>query len=267
MVNIKHDLIKENSIEARLYQEVLVARIIEKGNSLVVAPTALGKTIVGVLLAAHRLKEKPTGKVLFLAPTKPLVVQHEKSFKKFLNIDEKKIISITGTTKPLDREEIYKTKTIINATPQTIENDLLNGRISLKDFELVIFDEAHRAVGEYAYVFVNLQLQKHNKNCLVVALTASPGSEEEKIQDVCRNLSINNIEVKNAEDEDVKPYVNEIEIDWVKVELPPKFKQIKTYLEEFQKKLLIHFQNFLFSLLWLKELYVFLLQTQTFQVL
>jgi ERCC4-related helicase len=236
MVNIKHDLIKKDSIEARLYQEVLVSRIIEKGNSLVVAPTALGKTIVGVMLAAHKLKEKKESKILFLAPTKPLVVQHEKSFKKFLNINKEDIVSITGTTKPQEREEIYKTKKIINATPQTIENDLLNGRISLKDFELVIFDEAHRAIGDYAYVFINLQLQKHNSNCLVVALTASPGSEEEKIQDVCRNLSIKNIEVKNAEDKDVKPYVNEIEIDWVKVELPPKFREVKSYLEEFQKK-------------------------------
>ena len=236
MSNIIHDLIKTDSVEARLYQEVLVSKIIEKGNSLVVAPTALGKTIVAVMLAAHKIKENPQGKVLFLAPTKPLVVQHEKSFKKFLKIDEEKIISITGTTKPLDREQIYKNKTIINATPQTIENDLLNGRLSLKGFDLVIYDEAHRAVGDYAYVFINLQLQKQNPSSLVVALTASPGSEEEKIQDVCRNLSIKNIEVKNNEDSDVKPYVNEIEIDWVKVELPPKFREVKTYLEEFQKK-------------------------------
>ena len=236
MGNIKHDLIKEDTVEARLYQEVLVTKIIEKGNSLVVAPTALGKTIVAVMLAAHKLKENPHGKVLFLAPTKPLVVQHEKSFKKFLNIPDEDIISITGTTKPKEREEIYKTKKVINATPQTIENNLLNGRISLKDFELVIFDEAHRAIGDYAYVFINLQLQKHNPNSLVVALTASPGSEEEKIQDVCRNLSIKNIEVKNSEDFDVKPYVNEIEIDWIKVDLPPQFREVKSYLEEFQKK-------------------------------
>jgi len=236
MSSIKHDLIKEDTVEARLYQEVLVGRIIEKGNSLIVAPTALGKTIVAVMLAAHKLKENPNGKVLFLAPTKPLVVQHEKSFKKFLNIPEEEIISITGTTKPKEREEIYKTKKIINATPQTIENDLLNGRISLKEFELVIYDECHRAIGDYAYVFINLQLQKHNNTCLVVGLTASPGSEEEKIQDVCRNLSIKNIEVKNAEDKDVKPYVNEIEIDWIKVDLPPQFKEVKSYLEEFQKK-------------------------------
>ena len=233
---IAHKLIKVDTVEARLYQEVLVTRIIEKGNTLVVAPTALGKTLVAVMLAAYTLEKTPEKKILFLAPTKPLVVQHEKSFKKFLNIEEDRIISITGTTKVKEREEYYKTKTIINATPQTIENDLLNGKISLSDFGLVIYDEAHRAVGDYAYVFVNLQLQKQNPNCLVLALTASPGSEEEHIQDVCRNLAIKNIEIKDQNDADVKPYVKEIEIDWVKVDLPKEFLQIKSYLEEFQVK-------------------------------
>jgi len=234
MTHINHQLIKPSSIEARLYQEVIVTRIIEKGNTLVVAPTALGKTVVAVMLAAYVLQKDSAKKILFLAPTKPLAVQHEKSFKKFMNIEEDKIISMTGSTPAKQREEIYKNKIIINATPQTIENDLLAGRISLKEFGLVIFDEAHRAVGDYAYVFVALQLQKQNPNCLTLALTASPGSEEEHIQDVCRNLNIKNIEIKDQNDADVKPYVNEIEIDWVKVDLPADFIKIKKYLEQFQ---------------------------------
>ncbi len=246
MTFIGHELIKKDMVEARLYQEVLVTQIIEKGNSLVVAPTALGKTIVAVLLAAHKIKENPSGKILFLAPTKPLVVQHEMSFKKFLEFDETKIVSITGTINPSKRKEIYENAQIINSTPQTIENDLLTGKLNLKDFELVIFDEAHRAVGDYAYVFINMQLQKQNRNALVLALTASPGSEEEKIQDVCRNLSIKNIEIKNEKDVDVKPYVNEIEVDWVRVDLPKEFLDIKNALEEFQKK----------QLLTLKEMHV-----------
>jgi len=236
MTFVTHKLIKPEAIEARLYQEVLVSRAIEKGNTLVVAPTALGKTIVAVMLSAYVLEHHPEKKILFLAPTKPLVLQHEKSYKKFMAIDESDIVSITGTTKTKEREELYKTKKIINATPQTIENDLLTGKITLHDFGLVIFDEAHRAIGDYAYVFVNLQLQKQNHDALVLALTASPGSEEEHIQDVCRNLSIKNLEIKNSGDSDVKQYVNEIEIDWVKVDLPEDFLKIKLHLEDFQKK-------------------------------
>lgn len=237
MSHLTHELIKPSSVEARLYQEILFTRVLEKGNTLVVAPTALGKTIIAVMLAAHKLKETNLEKkILFLAPTKPLAVQHENSFKKFLQIDENKIVSITGTTKPKEREKIYNEALIINATPQTIENDLLNGLLDLKKFSLVIFDEAHRAVGDYAYVFVSAQLAKRNPGCLILALTASPGSEEEHIQDVCRNLNIKNIEIKDSTDSDVKPYVNEIDVTWVKVDLPPTFIKIKNLLEEYQTK-------------------------------
>ncbi len=52
---VSHPLIKENTIESRLYQGVIVGNATEK-NTLVVAPTALGKTVIAVLLAAHRLK-------------------------------------------------------------------------------------------------------------------------------------------------------------------------------------------------------------------
>ena len=41
---------------------------------------------------------------------------------------------------------------MIVSTPQVIANDLRKGRIDLRDVKLVIFDEAHRAVGRYAYV-------------------------------------------------------------------------------------------------------------------
>ncbi len=244
---VTHKLIKPDTIEARLYQEVLVSRIIEKKNTLVVAPTALGKTIIAVMLAAYVLDTQPTKKILFLAPTKPLVTQHEASFKKFFNIDENEIISITGSIPIKERTEIYKNKKIIQATPQTIENDLLSGKLNLKEFALVIFDEAHRAVGDYAYVFVNLQLQKQNPTCLVLALTASPGSEEEHIQDVCKNLSIKNIEIKDSKDADVKPYVNEIEVTWVKVDLPKEFLTIKSHLDEFQKRQLIALKSLGFA--------------------
>ena len=237
MPYLTHELIKPNSIEARLYQEILFARVLEKGNTLVVAPTALGKTIIAVMLSAHKLKETNLEKkVLFLAPTKPLAVQHKNSFKKFLQIDENKIVTITGTTKPKERKKIYEEALIINATPQTIENDLLNGLLDLKKFALVIFDEAHRAVGDYAYVFVSNQFAKKNPECLILALTASPGSEKEHIQDVCKNLNIKNIEIKDSTDSDVKPYINEIDVTWVKVELPQTFVEIKNLLEEYQKK-------------------------------
>ena len=81
----EHQLVKENIVEKREYQENIIASAIRK-NTLVVLPTGIGKTIIGVGVAAHKLKENPNSKILILAPTKPLVVQHKSSFSKFLTI-------------------------------------------------------------------------------------------------------------------------------------------------------------------------------------
>ena len=81
---IKHPLIKKDSIESRLYQQMLAGDVLKKGNTMVVAPTALGKTIVAILVAADRLYKVKNSKVLILSPSKPLAIQHESSFKSSL---------------------------------------------------------------------------------------------------------------------------------------------------------------------------------------
>ncbi|MFH1256485.1 MAG: DEAD/DEAH box helicase [Candidatus Diapherotrites archaeon] len=233
---ISHPLLKEDVVESRLFQEVLAARVLDKGNSLVVAPTALGKTVVAALVSADLLHKFPEKKVLFLAPTKPLAVQHQKSFRKFLKIEPERISLLTGTVPQKQREAVWRESAVICATPQTIENDLVSGRIQLKDVSLTIFDEAHRAVGDYSYVFIAKMLAKQNPEHLILALTASPGSEEEGIQDVCKNLFIKNIEVKTPKDEDVEPYTHEIELRWQMLDLPPEFLEIKKHFERYMKE-------------------------------
>ena len=235
-VFVKHELIKPETVESRLYQEVLAARVIDKGNSLVVAPTALGKTIVAAMVSAKRLKDFPEKKVLIVSPTKPLAVQHQKSFQKVMNLKENEIQLLTGSVQKSKREALWNNAKIISATPQAIENDLMQAKISFKEVSLLVFDEAHRAIGDYAYVFLAQQYMKQALQPLILALTASPGGEEEKIKDVCRNLFIENVEIKTEHDEDVSPYVNEIQMDWIKVDLPPSFLEIKQLLNSFVKE-------------------------------
>jgi len=80
---IEHPLIRQDSIEARVYQQVLAADVLKNGNTMIVAPTALGKTIVAILVAADRLLKLKGSKILILSPSKPLAVQHEENFKDF----------------------------------------------------------------------------------------------------------------------------------------------------------------------------------------
>ncbi|MDP6670609.1 MAG: helicase-related protein, partial [archaeon] len=179
------------------------------------------------------------GKILFLAPTKPLAEQHKKSFEKKTNIPKEKIVLLTGSTDPKERARMFKEATVINATPQTIRNDLRKGKIDLKDVKLCIFDECHRAVGDYSYVEIAARYVEQTKKPLILGLTASPGSNEEKITTVRDNLFIKNIEVKDSEDLDVKPYVKKIESEWVTVKLPADFLKVKNALERFSKEQIV----------------------------
>ena len=225
---IQHPLIEPAKIEARLYQQILAANVLKKGNTMIVAPTALGKTIVAALVSADRLKKYPNSKILLLAPTKPLVVQHEESFREFL---KSTTTSLTGAVKVEERIKRWEESQIICATPQTIESDIIAGRYSLENVSLLIFDECHRGTGSYSYVFLAQRYTKEAKNRLILGLTASPGGDEEKINQVCQNLFIKEVVVKNEDDTDVKPYFNPIEVEWVKVDLKDEQLAIKSHLD------------------------------------
>lgn len=226
---IEHPLIQSNKIESRLYQQVLAANTLKNGNTMIVAPTALGKTVVAALVSANRLKKFKNSKILMLAPTKPLVIQHEESFRNFLMPTS---TSITGAINPEERTKRWKESQIICATPQTVESDIIHNRYSLKEVSLIVFDECHRAVGSYSYVYLANQYINESKNSLILGLTASPGSDQDKIHNVCENLFIEDVVVKTEDDHDVSPYFNPIKVDWVKLELGEELQRIKDHFNK-----------------------------------
>lgn len=232
---ISHPLIKENVVEKRAYQENIL-KVAEQKNTLVVLPTGIGKTIIALLLAVKRLEKYPDSQVMILAPTRPLAAQHKKTFASILNLPENELQLVTGAIKPEKRVEKYKAK-LVFSTPQTIENDVKEGRLSLENFSLLVVDEAHRAVGNYPYVFVAKKYMVSAKHALILALTASPGSDEERIKEICNNLFIRAIEIKTEQDEDVKPYVKPVEIEVVRV----SFDSVLESLRERLKKVLKHY--------------------------
>ena len=215
--------------QPRLYQQTILGTI-ANFNSLVVLPTGLGKTALAFLLAAQRLRLYPNSKILMLAPTKPLCEQHVETFKKHLNIPEEKIVLFTGSVKPEKRAEMWKEAQVIISTPQGLENDTINRRVKLEEISLLIFDEAHHATGEYSYVWLAQQYDKMSNKSRILALTASPGSDLEKIREVCTNLKIEKVEVRTDTDPDVKPYVQDVKVNWIKVKFPDELKKIHKLL-------------------------------------
>lgn len=234
---IVHPLIKNNSIESRLYQNIIFNSCKDK-NSLIVLPTSLGKTVISALICAEILFNYKQNKILIMAPTRPLVLQHLLSFSSFLKVLDDQKILVTGKISPSTRKMVWDNKTIklIFATPEVIRNDLNESRLNLKDFGLIVFDEAHRAIKDYAYTLISKKYMEQSPNPLIVAMTASPGSEKNRIEQLCRNLYIEHIEYRNEEDVDVKPYVNPIELKWEFTELSEEYRQIivlfKSMLQE-----------------------------------
>jgi len=228
---ISHPLIKQNIIYRREYQENIFISCLNR-NCLVVIPTGLGKTVIALMLAVQRLTEIENSKVILLAPTKPLVEQHFKSFLELTNLPEESLVSLTGSISSEKRRGLWTNIKIAFMTPQVLQNDLISEIYSIKDVSLMIFDECHRAVGDYAYCFLAKKYMDLAKNSQILGLTASPGSTEGKINEIKQNLYINHIEIRTEKDFDVKPYIHKVDNEWIKIKLPPEFLEVKKILEE-----------------------------------
>ncbi|MEM3737469.1 MAG: DEAD/DEAH box helicase [Candidatus Bathyarchaeia archaeon] len=227
---VDHPMIKAGVVERRPYQDRIVETC-SKGNTLVTIPTGLGKTVIAARVAAERLYRHPGGRCFILAPTRPLILQHAKTFRSLLELRDEDFCIFTGETPPGKRAG--STGRLVFMTPQILENDILAGRVSLRDVVLLVFDEAHRAVGNYAYVFIAEQYLKTSEHPLIMGLTASPGSSREKIEEIRRNLGIQFIEARSEMSPDVRGYVAPLEVEWCSTELPPAFKSVKSHLESF----------------------------------
>ncbi len=228
---VSHPLIRNSSVEFRLYQSNISKSAFSK-NTLVILPTALGKTIISLLVCVDTLYNYRDKRVLIMAPTRPLVTQHMKSFSSSLKLMSEQTVAVTGKIIPYLRRIIWDKSDIrlVFATPEVVKNDIEEGRLSLTDFMLLIFDEAHRAVKDYAYTFIAKEYMKQSIYPLILALTASPGSDKQRMQEICDNLFIEHLEYRNEEDQDVRQYINPVEIEWKFFDLPPEYQYIRSNL-------------------------------------
>ena len=216
-------------ITPREYQQKIFETCINK-NCLVVLPTGLGKTLIALMLTIKRMQEYPGKKVVFLAPTKPLAEQHIISFKKYLPELFADMQLFTGAINSIERKKIWQTADIIFSTPQCVANDLRKELYSLKDVCLLIEDEAHRCVKNYDYNYIAKRYITQADNPRIMGLTASPGNEASKIKEICKNLSIEEVELRTRDSPDVKKYLQELEFEKIMVEFPIEFQEMKHVL-------------------------------------
>jgi Fanconi anemia group M protein len=226
---VEMPLIRKNMVEYREYQ-VRLSEVADSESTLVVLSTGLGKTVIAALTAARRLVTYPESKILFLAPSRPLVDQQARTLRQMLDIEEDSVICMTGQDPPEQRRREWSVARVIVMTPQALQNDLVQQSYGLNDVSLLVYDEAHRGVGNYAYTFISELYEKQAKDPRSLGLTASPGHDAEHIKKVCENLKLTHIEVRNENSPDVRNYVVAIATDIRYVTLPSEIQVLRDML-------------------------------------
>ena len=221
---VEHKYIKKSSIEHRDYQDNLARQAISE-NCLIVLPTGLGKTTVALHVIAEFLS-RGKGGVLFLAPTRVLAHQHYEFLKNNLLIDD--VALVTGEDLLAKRKKLW-INSVICATPEIVKNDLDRQIVSPDQFSLVIFDEAHRTVGDYAYSGIAERFA--NMDVRIIGMTATLPSEKQKAEEMIKILKIASIAQRTEESPDVSPYVQQTETQWITVELSPEMKEIQALIK------------------------------------
>ncbi|RZC54191.1 hypothetical protein C5167_013050 [Papaver somniferum] len=132
-------------------------------NTLVALPTGLGKTLIAAVVMYNYFRWFPEGKIVFTAPSRPLVMQQ--------------------------------------------------------------IEACHNIVGIPQLMAVPVQFR-------ILALTATPGSKQQAIQNVINNLHISKLEYRNDDHPDVCPHVHDRKLELIEVPMSDDAIEINKLLLE-----------------------------------
>src|SRR5208283_3634746 len=118
--HVSHPLIYPGVVEEREYQATIAREAYDR-NTLVILPTALGKTVISALAVAQTLYTYRDARVLVLAPTRPLILQHRSSFQRMLRLPEDQYVLLTGKSTADYRRSVWRGhQRIVFATPEVV---------------------------------------------------------------------------------------------------------------------------------------------------
>ena len=204
------------NFEVRGYQVAISEQALFR-NTLVCLPTGLGKTLVAAVVMHAYYVWFPTGAVIFMAPTKPLVTQQLEACHSVMGTPVQHTAHLEGSITPEKRADFWVSRRVFFCTPQTLLNDLRAGRLNPRSVVCLVFDEAHKATGGYAYTLVIKELENANARFRVLALSATPGADLRKVQEVVRNLRIEHMEVRHENDPELERFRHDRLVETVAV--------------------------------------------------
>ncbi|XP_039597307.1 Fanconi anemia group M protein isoform X2 [Polypterus senegalus] len=193
-------------------------------NTLVCLPTGLGKTFIAAVVMYNFYRWYPSGKIVFMAPTKPLVAQQIEACYQVMGIPQQHMAEMTGSTQAADRRQIWRSRRVFFLTPQVMVNDMSREACPATQVKCLVIDEAHKALGNHAYCQVVKELTNCTLQFRILALSATPGSDTKSIQQVISNLLISRIELRSEECPDIQAYSHQRCVEKIVVPLGDELK-------------------------------------------
>ncbi|BBG95994.1 DEAD/DEAH box RNA helicase family protein [Prunus dulcis] len=208
------------------------------------------------------------GKIVFAAPSRPLVVQQIQACHNIVGISQEWTIDMTGQISPTKRASLWKTKRVFFVTPQVLEKDIQSdtlsmdfsqrqfvaGTCSIEYLVCLVIDEAHRALGNYSYSVAVREFyldkcwfsvlfmvngctsatQNFSSECNtgISLVTCNRTAKQQAVQQVIDNLYISTLEYRNEDDTDVKKYVHNREVELIQVAMGQEAVEIDNKLVE-----------------------------------
>ncbi|PFH50752.1 hypothetical protein AMATHDRAFT_75437 [Amanita thiersii Skay4041] len=226
----------------RDYQFNIVKRSLFE-NTLVALPTGLGKTFIAGVVMLNYYRWFPEGKVVFVAPTKPLVSQQIDACHQTCGIPGADAVELTGSVAKNMRARYWQEKRVFYMTPQTLVNDLVTENCNAQDIILLVVG------GYYAYNQVIRFLMAKNPHFRVLALTATPGSTPDAVQNLIDGLHVSHVEIRDENSLDLRQYIHEKKIEQHVIKMSEDVDRVKIllsrlmseYLKPLKQRGVLHF--------------------------
>jgi Fanconi anemia group M protein len=221
---IRHSLLASGLLEARAYQLEAVDETLS-GSTLLVLPTAAGKTAVAWMVMAEMLR-RTDGWALMIAPTVALVKQHHDGLVEAFSGQGIEAVAMSGAIPAAKRQSMWGRSRLVVSTPQVVRNDVIRGVLDLADCCVLVVDEAHHTTGERGEAQVaDLYLASADEP-LILGMTASPGSYVDRVEDVCRRLDVDRIHIRSGNEPMLAGHLANLAIEELRVAVPVEIREL-----------------------------------------
>ena len=225
------------NVSFRDYQFNIVQRALFD-NVLVSLPTGLGKTFIAATVMFNYYRWFPRSKIVFVAPTKPLVSQQVEACFNTCGVPYSETAQLTGNIPPAQRAMAYEKRRVFYMTPQTLLNDLRSDLCDPRSIVCLVIDEAHRGTGNYAYGECVALIRQTNPSLRILALSATPGKDVDAVQNVITALCIARVEIRIETSIDLREYLHKRKTDVITLPLGPQITELRDLLAKIISKYL-----------------------------